>query len=72
MNPELLHDPMDPVFAVAGMVEMIDPACHPPVSKDMPEPFVILLYQFCQLYILGLLFWNRSVQPFVVSGAGNV
>ena len=72
MDPELLHDPMDPVFAVAGMVEMIDPACHPPVSKDMPEPFVILLYQFCQLYILGLLFWNRPVQPFVVSGVGNV
>ena len=44
MNPELLHDPMDPVFAVADMVEMIDPTCHPPVSKDIPEPFVIFLY----------------------------
>lgn len=66
-DTKFLHDPVNPVFNVAGVVEMVDPARHPPVSQDLPEPLIILLYQFCQLYVLGFLFCNRPVQPFVVN-----
>lgn len=37
MNPKFLHNSMNPVLTVAGMVEMIDPACHPPISKNMTK-----------------------------------
>lgn len=67
MNSQLPHDSVNPVPAVAGVIEMVDPACHPPVSQDMSEPFVILLYQFCQFCVLGFLLWNCPVQPFIVS-----
>jgi hypothetical protein len=67
MNSQLLHDSVNPVLAVAGVIEMVDPACHPPVSQDMSEPLVILLYQFCQFCVLGFLLWNCPVQPFIVS-----
>ena len=67
MNSQLPHDSVNPVPAVAGVIEMVDPTCHPPVSQDMSEPFVILLYQFCQFCVLGFLLWNCPVQPFIVS-----
>mgnify|MGYP002508080134 CR=1 FL=1 len=28
-NPQFLHNTVDSVFTVAGVVEMVDPACHP-------------------------------------------
>lgn len=67
MNSKLLHDSVNPVLAVAGVIEMVDPACHPPISQDMSKPLVILLYQFCQFCVFGFLLWNCPVQPFIVS-----
>lgn len=67
MNSKFLHDSVNPVLAVAGVIEMVDPACHPPISQDMSKPLVILLYQFCQFCVFGFLLWNCSVQPFIVS-----
>jgi len=54
------------------MIETVDPCTHPPVSKDMAEPFVILCDQLGQPDIFEFLLWSFSMYPFIVSRTGDV
>jgi hypothetical protein len=54
------------------MIETVDPCPHPPVSKDMVEPFVILYDQLGQSDIFKFLLRNFSMYPFIVSRTGYV
>ena len=55
MDIQLFHNSVNSVLAVAGMIKMIDPGCHSPVSQDMTKPFIILFDKFCESDIFKFL-----------------
>lgn len=62
---------MNTVFTIIRMIEVIDPTGHPPISQDMAETFIILLYQSGKLPVFLFLFGNGTMDPFIVCCVGN-